>query len=340
MAIDFDKFVYWAEDRFGDVVVKGNEVKINSIFTEDYKHHLWCNPYGGKINHKNGVFHCWKTDKSGSLVSLVMLVDACEYEEAMDTLGGVDTTLEELEKRIEEIFSEEKPLVIEPGEVGLKLPPCTYDLEKLDPANYHRVQAEVYLFQRALPISRLMVCIAGDYRNRVVIPYYDREGNLIYYNCRFLSDETKLRYLGPPKEVGIGKGDVIYVPEWPANGSKLYLCEGEFDGLSLFAANLPGGAFGGKELSDAQINYILDGEYRPVLCVDSDKYGRKALSKMGKALLEKGVSFIGYVRPPTSHKDWNSMLQKVGPKVIAQYIRNREKRLDLTQSIILDIEDL
>ncbi|MHA2043234.1 MAG: toprim domain-containing protein [Candidatus Thorarchaeota archaeon] len=341
MAIDFDNFVHWAEDRFDDIIVKGSEVKINSIFADDQKHHMWCNPHGGKKNHKNGVFHCWKTDKSGSLVSLVMLIDSCDYQEAMEILGGVDTTLEELEKRIEEIFNNKEEVIKEivPGDVGLKLPPLTYELEKLDPSSYHRVQAEVYLFERSLPITKLMICVGGDYKNRIVIPYYDDKGNLIYYNCRFLGD-SKLRYLGPPKEVGIGKSDVLYVPKWPEKGSKLYLCEGEFDSLSLFECKLPSGAFGGKELSERHISYLLAGNYKPVLCVDSDKYGRAALSKMGKSLLEKGVEYIGYVRPPKSYKDWNEMLNKVGPKIVHSYVTNREKELDLTQSINLEIENL
>ncbi len=48
MAISFEKFLAWAETRFGDVSVKGNEIRINSPFAEDYKKHLWANPYGGK----------------------------------------------------------------------------------------------------------------------------------------------------------------------------------------------------------------------------------------------------------------------------------------------------
>ena len=78
MPIDFDTFVNWAENRFDKIQVKGKEVCLNSIFAEnDSKFHLWCNPYGGKHERTFGVFHCWKTDRKGSLVSLVMEVDKC-----------------------------------------------------------------------------------------------------------------------------------------------------------------------------------------------------------------------------------------------------------------------
>ena len=48
MAIDFDRFKHWCEDRFPDCIVKGKEVRINSIFTTDTNYHLWCSPSGGK----------------------------------------------------------------------------------------------------------------------------------------------------------------------------------------------------------------------------------------------------------------------------------------------------
>ena len=46
--IDFEKFLDWAESRFDNIVVSGDEVKVDSIFCEDHKQKMWCNPYGGK----------------------------------------------------------------------------------------------------------------------------------------------------------------------------------------------------------------------------------------------------------------------------------------------------
>jgi hypothetical protein len=54
MSVDFETFVSWADSRFDGIVVTGKEVKLNSIFTDDHKHHLWCCP-------DKGVYHCWKS---------------------------------------------------------------------------------------------------------------------------------------------------------------------------------------------------------------------------------------------------------------------------------------
>jgi hypothetical protein len=339
MAVDYDRFLAWAESRFGDVVLKGEEIKVNSIFADDHKFHMWCNPSGGKKNRPNGVFHCWKTDKKGSLITLVMLVDGCSFEEAIEILGGHDTRLADLEKRVEEIFSGKKSTAPEPEtapeleEKKLRLPYSTYAFDDLPSSNYHRVQAEVYLFGRKLPIDDFMVCTSGKYRNRIIIPYYNRKGELIYWNSRYIGPSEKaIRYLGPDDDEGdelnpegIGKGDVLYFPTWPEHGSNVYLAEGEFDGKSICVADLPGGAFGGKALTDVQIGLLRANNYTPILCLDSDKYGKIGLSKMGEQLLALGFSKIGFVRPPKQYKDWNLVLEKLGPKILRKYILDRTK---------------
>ena len=327
--IDFERFLDWAERRFDEVTVKGDEVKINSVFAEDHKQHLWCNPYGGKNDRPNGVFHCWKTDTKGSLVSLVMKVDNCTYDEALEVLGGSDARMAELEKQVQELFSKKRE-VVEEIEVEksdkLALPPFTYDFEDLPSMSYHRVHAEVYLFQRKLSPEGLMVCTGGKYKQRIIIPYYDAQGNLIYFNGRYIGESKKaLKYMGPEKEVGIGKGDVIYMPEWPEKGSIVYLTEGELDARSIKKAGLDAGAFGGKALTDNQIAILRKTGYIPVICLDSDKAGKFGMRRMADQLLAAGFPGFGFVRPPKQYKDWNALLQALGEKILLNYIKGNVK---------------
>lgn len=325
MAIDFDLFLNWAESRFDSVVVKGNEIKLNSIFCEDYKHHLWCNPSGGKNNIPYGVFHCWKTDTKGSLISLVMQVEKCSFEDALEILDSPNHSLDNLEKQVQEIFETKQQKFVELEKTKIELPPGTYSFDDLPSSNYCRKNAEDYLKNRKIPSGNLFICVSGQYKNRIIIPYYNKNGDLIYYNGRYVG-ESKLRYMGPPKELGIGKGDVLYVPKWPENGEKIYLTEGEFDALSLSQCGFYSAAFGGKNLSDAQTNIIRN--YKPVLCLDADKAGAEALLVMGDSLLKKGFGEIYYVRASKEHKDWNSMYQNDGERVVRAYIRQNEKIYD------------
>jgi len=328
MGIDFEVFSDWAESRFDNIVIKDNEVKINSIFCEDYKYHLWCSPSGGKNKNPYGVYHCWKTDEKGTLVNLVMKVDKCSFEDALATLNSYNNKIEELEEKVQSILSNKKVVEqeIKADVVKLKLPIDTYAFDDLPSSNKIKIKAEKYLNERKIKKDNLFICVSGKYRNRIIIPYYNKNKELIYYNSRSL-DDNKIRYLGPPKEIGIGKGDVIYMPDkWPIEGSKIYLTEGEFDAISLWSIGYDSAAFGGKNLTQIQMHLIKN--YIPVLCLDSDEAGSNALVNMGDSLLKNGFEEIYYVRAPKKHKDWNKMLQTDGEKVTKYYIMMNEKKYD------------
>lgn len=341
MAIDTELFLEWVESHYGDdYKIKGDEIKLNSVFVDDdTKHHMWCNCEGGKKKRDNGVFRCWKTDKRGSLVTLVMLVDNCPYEEAIEILGGADANLRLLEEKLEKFWEEKATVPLEeqiqefPDNM-LRLPDNSYFLDELDAQDFFRVQAEVYLYNRGLPIEGFLVCTHGEYRNRIIIPYYDARGNLIYFNGRYIGKRDEiLRYMGPPKEVGIGKEDVMYIPEWPSAGQHIWLTEGELDAKSIHYAGkqveekMYAGAFGGKNLSEVQIEMIRP--YTITLSLDRDKAGRQALRKMALSLRSMGKK-CSCVIPPKQYKDWNAMLEKTNPTILAHYLHRYQKPVDDT----------
>ena len=79
--IDKSKFIFWARTRLGEHVESGSEIKFNSLWCEDKGHHLSCNIEGGKKKVKYGVYQCWKSNKKGTIVKLVMDVDKCNFVE-------------------------------------------------------------------------------------------------------------------------------------------------------------------------------------------------------------------------------------------------------------------
>jgi DNA primase len=328
MSIDFDKFLHWAESRFDDVRVSGEEIKINSIFCEDRKHHLWCNPLGGKTESQSGVYHCWKSDKKGSLVGLVMIVDNCSFEDALERLDATSGRLEDLERKVQELFNKkESPRPQATEAKGLEMPPFCYLFDDLPSSNKLKREAEEYLASRKIKKDGLLVCTSGRYRNRIVIPYYNKSGLLIYYNGRYVGDPgSNLRYLGPPKELGIGKGDVMYAQRWPSPGEKIYITEGEFDAMSLFQCGFASAALGGKVLSETQMEMIRS--YVPVLCLDADKAGGEAMPKIAHHLFSMGFPKVFYVRPCKEFKDWNGLLTEKGEKILRHYVMGQERQYD------------
>jgi DNA primase len=325
MQVDFDSFVEWCEDRFnGDVVVKGKEVRINSIFTDDDNHHhLWCSPSGGKHHRDYGVFHCFKTDKKGTLIGLIMEVDNCSYDEAKEILTGA-TSVRDLEDLLDEFFKKKEEEIEKVEQAKLQLPP-SFLITDLSKTNFLRLQSESYLLARKLPIEGFYIGIDDDYGNRIIIPYYDSAGKLIYFNSRALNDNG-LRYLGPKKDLGVGKLDVIYVPQWPAKGSRIYLTEGEFDALTLYICGFNAAACGGKTLGEKQIDYLRG--YNICLALDEDAAGFSGIIEMGKKLIANQFSDITFVRPPKGLKDWNKMLKLFKAEIIQAWIHENEKKFD------------
>ena len=335
MKINFDKFVEWAESRFnGDVVVKGDEVRINSIFSDDNKYHMWCSPSGGKKEREFGVFHCFKTDQKGSLLKLVKLVDKCSHDDALRILCG-HKTMAQLEASLDSLLCDSTVSIADirakndtPSQ--LQLPSGSFLISELGINNWHRQKSEEYLERRKIPIEGLYVCLEEPYKSRIVIPYYGRRGELIYWNSRHISPSARLRYLGPPKESGVGKEDVVYMPGgWGSKGDTLHVCEGEFNAMSLMLSELLSCACGGKNMSQKQAMLIAD--YKIVICLDRDKAGASGTAKMINMISAVGrTDGLAYVRPPDKYNDWNEMFIECGSAIVNKWIKHKQKPVDYT----------
>jgi hypothetical protein len=253
-----------------------------------------------------------------------------DWEDAAELLGaGGGATLADLTDKVAEFFTEkqqeQEDLKIET--VKLELPNNTFLLSDLPSGNPYRQKAETYLTRRKLPINGLYICTQDRlYHNRIVIPYYDRNGKLIYYNCRTLTDAIP-KYRGPPKELGIGKHDVIYMPQWPTPylSDFIFLTEGELDALSISTAGLWAAAFGGKSISGIQIDML--GNMRPVIALDRDEAGTGAFLEIGDRLKSMGLDPY-YVQPPKGFKDWNDLLVAYSGEILRDWLVDAMRRYD------------
>lgn len=347
MAVDYDAFMQWAKDRFGEDAIKvkntshGVEILTHSFYAhqkglEDYTYNLWMSPSGGKSKHPElGSFRCWKTDTMGSLVKLVADYDGIPFEEAEDLIGAT-SSLAELHRKFDDYFAQKYGgAVAAPEEVvpeekpAFALPDFTYPIDTMAGNHFMKDRAKQYLAARKLSTRGLYVCIGGDYKNRIVIPYFNRDGDLIWYNARLMSDKkNSIKYMKCKSDgLTVTQEDVLYMTRWPKPGSKIYVMEGEFDAISMAMAGFVGCGLGGKFISDAQIELIR--QYQMVLAFDADDgfkkdSGLQALIKTGTTLLGLGFSPT-YVRPPKAYKDWNKLLVERDVDTLRKYVEAREK---------------
>lgn len=339
-SVDFDIFLEWCIERFGEENVKikhtahGDEICTHSWFAkekgiEDHKFHLWMNPSGGKKELGGGAYRCWYTDTMGSLVSLVADYDHIPYEEAEELICG-SNSLRTLEQKVNDFFGchERIDEVVTPSPV---LPDFSFLIDNMSSYNFWRIKAENYLQERKIPTDGLYVCTGGEYKNRIIIPYYNSYNQMIFYNARTMSDNPKtIRYMKPPKG---DQKQVLFMTKWPKTRTKVYVMEGEFDAISVGTAGYVGCACGGKYLSDTQVEMLR--AYDPVLAFDADTPGLEALINIGNDLLAKGFPRVSFVRPPKVYKDWNELLKKRNVQTLRSYIdRFETSYTSMTETVL------
>lgn len=317
--IDKNKFLDWAKQKLGNYIESEPEIRFKSIWCEDKGHHLYCNIYGGKNKIPFGVYQCWKSNKKGTLIKLIMELDKCSYNDALYTLG-----LKNGPRPIEEMSYDDENQIFDLPDDSFQVLSMPLGIVKYQEASeYWKTITANYLTSRCINPEFFYIGIDGRYKNRVIIPYYDEKGNLIYYNGRSLFN-NKLRYLGPTKDIGVGKSDVIFMYKWFSQNDKIYLCEGEFDSISLNNSGLIGCAVGGKFVSIKQATILAN--KRVCLAFDNDDAGKDAIISSKKMLQSFGCT-VSTVCPPDTIKDWNEFICKYGQLMVNAYIQKSEELL-------------
>lgn len=136
----------------------------------------------------------------------------------------------------------------------------------------HIVRAQ--LKRRGFSVTKAMMlgfgyCGTGEFAQRLIIPFY-RNGKVIYFNARQIT-QIGSKYKNPNEEdFGIGKGNIIYNHDALYFFKKVWLFEGAFNAATI-GNNAT--ATGGKGLSKWQINeYIVSPCKEIIIGLDDDAY--------------------------------------------------------------------
>jgi len=141
-----------------------------------------------------------------------------------------------------------------------------------DGNQYHIPYREMRNYLKSRGITEDMITkhsigysLEGDYAYRIIVPSFDREGELNYYTGRSWNPNSKAKYKNPEAEKQI----VIFNESLIDWSQDIYLCEGPFD--SLFLPNsIP---LLGKKMSDVLFDKIYDEAKGDIIIVlDSDAW--------------------------------------------------------------------
>jgi DNA primase len=209
-----------------------------------------------EVNYIDNVYKCW----------------ACgDSEGTHGPLGRIfDKYGNKKQKKLYEVFKPETVVKREKKKKTLRLPEG-FTLFKDSSTVYPvRRQAMNYLKSRGITdemIERFGIgfCDKGDHAGRIVIPSYDKKGELNYYIARSWNPMSRAKYKNPEAE----KDKIIFwenLIDWKKD---VYLVEGAFDGLFL---NNPIPMLG-KHMSELLFETIYkNAKANVIICLDGDAW--------------------------------------------------------------------
>jgi DNA primase len=313
-SVNHNTFVSWLEKHFDVIKERGPQLQVNSFFHEDKNFKLYCN------TDKN-CYHCWLSSESGSLFKLVSIVEKCSYKEAMQILG-VESEIHNLHEKVKELYKNKKETPIDQVVKQIGLPDGASKISDLSNDNPFKIKAIKYLSTRKIDCGDLYIGCFGPATDRIIIPYYNKNGALLYWNARTIVGHPQ-KYMFPLND-GTGKGDFLYFPVHK-NESKIYITEGEFNAITLSQMGFFSASTGGKQATEKQIRLLKN--YDVVVCYDNDKPGRIGTCKVAKELIsDRFGRQVNYVLPPKDVNDWNDMLKDGNLELVKNYILSNEKR--------------
>ena len=297
-------------ETFGNFIDKGNELLFRCPSCGHRKHKF-------SINLNKNVFKCWICDYRGRNVRrAIRRFGSFTQLQAWDSI----TNRSDLE-RFADLFSnaeyaEEKQKGELPKEfVSL----CTDNV----PAT--GLYAQRYLKKRGVSSEDILkwkigYCFGGEYRNRIIIPSFDNDGDISYFIARsYTGDSYKYKNPKASKDITFNE---LYI-DW---NKDLVLVEGVFDALvagnavPILGSTLRKGTKLLREIvrNDTPIYIALD--------PDAAKKERRVI----KTLLEYDIEL--YKIDVNGYEDVGSM-----PKSVFQQRKNNATFIDSDNYLLLDM---
>ena len=216
-----------------------------------------------EINTGKRMFRCWKCDEprfSGSLGRLIKIFGNGVDYEMYKSYAGIfqDYVFDEDEKEYIQVKLPEEMILFSQMESG--------NPEHFEAYNY--LVNERKLSRDIILNYRLGFCTTGKYASRIIIPSYDKNGEVNYFVSRYYGNDQKIRkkmpYLNPKADK-----DVIIFNEGLINwDSVVFIVEGVFDMLSLLNA-IP---LLGKSISTTLYHKLKELKPKLIIILDPDAW--------------------------------------------------------------------
>lgn len=213
--------------------------------------------YNSELN----IFHCWKCKYKGFVKKLI---DDFGNEDEKEKIKLI---FPKSGKKITQVANENETRLIKSKELICDLPDEFKPLSKRHSSSNYR-KAIKYLESRKVDANTILkynigYTEEGPKKFRIIIPSYNAENKLNYYEARSYIPSVKPTYLKPDYP---DKNDIIFNLKNINFNLPVYLVEGVFDMFPLINA-IP---LLGKTISELLISKFMENDTKVVICLDED----------------------------------------------------------------------
>lgn len=277
--------------------------------------------YGGdgkgnlSINYERGVYKCWscweRNNMSGGLIDLIKKYGNKHHLRDYILIAPKSTYVRKDDFKIPEI---------------IKLPDGFKLFSEATKADYNYNEAYKYVKKRGLTDSILHrygigFTASGKYKNRIIIPSYDVNGEVNYFVARSFFDKTKPKYLNPDAE----KKLVIFNEGKINWDSTIYLVEGGFDHIVLPNSIPLLGKFISPKLL---ISLILKAKKGVIIVLDGGDEEEKDAVLLYKKLNISNLYNKVKVVVLTKGYDLSKIYELRGPMAIVSFLRKAHRLVE------------
>lgn len=231
----------------------GGNISFFSPFQSHYKPKLEIRSTPDE--HGNYTWHCWISDKKGKSIQTLFK----QLNLPKERFEQLNRIIESAKYRVDAKETKINQTIQLPAEYA------PLWIKKSTPDYRNAIH---YLTQRGITVFdilkyRIGYCETGEYSGKIIIPSYDRDGQLNYFVSRAFYKADKQKHKNPK----ISK-DIIGF-EMTINWSQpIILCEGSFDAIAVKRNAIP---LFGKIIQPALQKKIIEERVRNIyICLDAD----------------------------------------------------------------------
>jgi DNA primase len=180
--------------------------------------------------------------------------------------------------------------------------------------------------------------IIDRFRKRIMFPIINAQNKVIAFGGRACEEKIQPKYLNSPETPLFKKREVFFAENFAKahayTKKRLFVVEGYLDAIAMHAAGYEETVASlGTALSVEHINKMWKYASQPIICLDGDAAGLRAMNKVANlalSLLKDNYS-LSFIELPTG-MDPDELLKNRGREFFNQLI---EKKINLSQAIWL-----